>query len=70
MNLIAWLVGDTAKSEQASAVSDAINNYSNSSSSSTNVKIDNSFNGVGTDNLAKLRKAGNEVNRQIIKALS
>jgi len=70
MNALSWLIGSPEVNNRESAVSDAINNYSNSSSSNTNVKIDNSFNGVGTDNLAKLRKAGNEVNRQLIKALN
>ena len=70
MDGLAWLIGTTPESGREGALSDAINNYSTSNNSQTNVKIDNSFNGVSTDNLSKLRKAGNEVNRQLIKALN
>jgi len=59
------------KSKEA-MISDTINNYAtnNNNSSNTNVQISNTYNGISADNVAKLRKAGNETNNQLIQALN
>lgn len=70
LKVVSWiseLLGFNETKE--SVISDTINNYATSSNSNTSIKIDNSFTGISSDDVTKLRRAGNEVNNQIINAL-
>lgn len=54
---------------KSSAISDVIKNYSTNKSSQVSVKVDNTFNGIGTKDQSMLTNAGQMVWGQIIKAL-
>lgn len=73
MSAISWLVnlggGNRSASASSAAASDIIRNYSTNKSSQTNVKIDNTFNGISNKDQNMLTNAGQMVYGQIIKAL-
>lgn len=56
-------------STRSSAISDVIRNYSTNKNSQVSVKVDNTFNGIGTKDQSMLTNAGQMVWGQIIKAL-
>lgn len=57
------------ESQQASTISDVINNYSNSSKVA-NVKVDNSFNGIQLKDQASIEASIQKANEQLIQALN
>ena len=71
LQLVGWIVNflsgghERSASERASSLSDIYNNYG--AASNTNVKIDNTFNGVGSNDKNMLINAGSLVYRQALQ---
>lgn len=75
LKLVGWIVQhlssgrDRTEYERAASIADIYNNYGASATTNTNVKIDNTFNGVSNNDRGMLIDAGSMTYRQILEAL-
>lgn len=75
LQLVGWIAQalseghDRTEYERTSAISDIYNNYGAQATNNTNVKIDNTFNGVSNNDRGMLIDAGSATYRQILEAL-